>query len=76
MLLKRVWDGLLKMMDSLRFILLILGLAGLWMGSQLAVGGFENVARHFGLPRLFIGLTVMAVGPPRVAFVGGVPAGL
>ncbi|MFQ6081114.1 MAG: hypothetical protein ACE5OW_05560 [Candidatus Bathyarchaeia archaeon] len=49
-------------MESLLFIFSILSLVGLWMGSQLAVGGFENVARHFGLSHLFIGLTVVAMG--------------
>ena len=46
----------------LPFILLMIGLAGLFLGSQLAIGGFENIARHFGLSHLFIGLTVVAIG--------------
>ena len=51
------------------FIFLVLGLVGLWIGSQLAVGGFENVARHFGISHLFIGLTVVAIGTslPEIA---------
>lgn len=51
------------------FIFLVLGLLGLWIGSQLAVGGFENVARHFGISHLFIGLTVVAIGTslPEIA---------
>ncbi|MBE0511441.1 calcium/sodium antiporter [Candidatus Bathyarchaeota archaeon] len=48
------------MMEPLIF--LVLGLVGLWLGSQLAVGGFENVARRFRLSHLFIGLTVVAIG--------------
>ena len=48
------------MMEPLIF--LVLGLVGLWIGSQLAVGGFEDVARHFGISHLFIGLTVVAIG--------------
>jgi len=48
------------MMEPLIF--LVLGLLGLWLGSQLAVGGFEDVARHFGISHLFIGLTVVAIG--------------
>ncbi|MCK4633330.1 calcium/sodium antiporter [Candidatus Bathyarchaeota archaeon] len=43
-------------------IFLVLGLVGLLLGSRLAVGGFENVARHFGISHLFIGLTVVAIG--------------
>jgi len=55
------------MMEPLIF--LMLGLVGLWLGSQLAVGGFENVARHFGISHLFIGLTVVAIGTslPEIA---------
>jgi len=55
---------------------LMLGSLGLWLGSQLAVGGFEDVARRFGISHLFIGLTVVAVGTIDVAFVGGVLVGL
>ena len=40
----------------------MIGLAGLFLGSQLAISGFENIARHFGLSHLFIGLTVVAIG--------------
>lgn len=46
----------------LPFILLMIGLVVLFLGSQLAIGGFENIARHFGLSHLFIGLTVVAIG--------------
>ena len=55
------------MMEPLIF--LVLGLVGLWLGSQLAIGSFENVARHFGISHLFIGLTVVAIGTslPEIA---------
>ena len=53
------------MMEPLVF--LMLGLVGLWLGSQLAVGGFEDMARRFGISHLFIGLTVVAVGTLGVA---------
>jgi cation:H+ antiporter len=50
-------------------IILALGLAGLFLGSQLAIKGFENIAEHFGLSHLFVGLTVVAVGTslPEIA---------
>ncbi|MCW3986500.1 MAG: calcium/sodium antiporter [Candidatus Bathyarchaeota archaeon] len=53
----------------LPLILLMLGLVGLFLGSQLAVRGFENIARHFGLSHLFIGLTIVAIGTslPEIA---------
>ena len=62
------------MMEPLIF--LALGLVGLLLGSRLAVGGFENVGRHFGISHLFIGLTVVAVGTLGIAFVGIVLVGL
>ena len=62
------------MMEPLIF--LMLGLVGLWLGSQLAVTGYENVARRFGRSHLFIGLTVVAVGTLGTAFVGIVLVGL
>ena len=50
-------------------VFLVLGLVGLWLGSQLAIGGFENMASHFGISHLFIGLTVVAIGTslPEIA---------
>jgi cation:H+ antiporter len=55
------------MMELLIF--LALGLLGLWLGSQLSIRGFENVARHFRVSHLFIGLTVVAIGTsmPEIA---------
>ncbi len=60
-------DGLTYMI--LPLILLALGLVGLFLGSQLSVRGFENIARHFGLSHLFIGLTIVAIGTslPEIA---------
>ena len=43
-------------------LFLLLGLGGLFLGSQLAIRGFENIAHHFGVSHLFIGLTVVAIG--------------
>jgi len=53
----------------LPLILLAIGLVGLFLGSQLSVKGFENIARHFGLSHLFIGLTIVAIGTslPEIA---------
>jgi len=53
----------------LPLILLMVGLVGLFLGSQLSVRGFEDIARHFGLSHLFIGLTIVAIGTslPEIA---------
>jgi len=48
----------------------------LWVGSHLAVTSYENVGHRFKLSRMLVGLTVMAVGPLGVAFVGVVLVGL
>jgi cation:H+ antiporter len=43
-------------------VFLLLGIVGLYIGSQLALRGFENIAHHFRVSQLFIGLTVVAIG--------------
>ena len=43
-------------------VFLLLGIVGLFLGSQLAIRGFENIAHRFRVSHLFIGLTVVAVG--------------
>lgn len=41
---------------------LILGLLGLLIGTELIINGSLNIAEHFKLSKLFIGLTVLAIG--------------
>jgi cation:H+ antiporter len=43
-------------------IFLLLGILGLFLGSQLSIRGFENIAHRFRVSHLFIGLTVVAIG--------------
>ena len=43
-------------------ILLILGLIGLVFGAKLVIKGALNLAEHFKISKLFIGLTILAVG--------------
>jgi len=43
-------------------VFLLLGMVGLFLGSQLAIRGFENIAHRFRVSHLFIGLTVVAIG--------------
>ena len=43
-------------------VFLLLGIVGLFLGSQLAIRGFENIAHRFRVSHLFIGLTVVAIG--------------
>ena len=40
----------------------MLGILGLFLGSQLSIRGFEDIAHRFRISHLFIGLTVVAIG--------------
>lgn len=46
----------------LTFTLLLIGLAGLWLGTELAVRATLRIARARGLSQSFVGLTLLAVG--------------
>ncbi len=41
---------------------LILGIAGLWIASEIAISGALNIAEYYKVSRGFIGLTVLAIG--------------
>lgn len=43
-------------------VYLILGLVGLLIGSELVVNGTLNIAKHYKISHLFLGLIVLAVG--------------
>ena len=51
----------MKMLSS-HLLILILGLAGLWLGSDLIVRGAIKIAKRIGLSQTFIGLTILALG--------------
>ena len=44
------------------FLLLILGLGGLWFGAELLIKGAKNIARHLGLSKFFVGLVFVSIG--------------
>ncbi len=48
---------------------LVLGLAGLWLGADLAVKGAIGISRYLRIGGLFIGLTIMSIGTsiPEIA---------
>jgi len=43
-------------------VYLILGLIGLWIGSELITRGSINIARRLKISYMFIGLTILAIG--------------
>lgn len=44
------------------FFYLIIGAAGLWLGSELLVNSAKNIAISFNVPESVIGLTIVAIG--------------
>jgi cation:H+ antiporter len=46
----------------LEILFLIIGLIGLWLSAELAIKGALNIAEHYKISHLFIGLTVFAIG--------------
>ena len=51
------------------FILLIAGLIGLWLGTELTIGGALAIARRHHLSEFFVGLVILSIGSdlPEVA---------
>ncbi len=46
----------------LDLLILILSLAGLWMGAELVIKGALHIADHYKISQLFIGLTILTLG--------------
>ena len=51
------------------FLLLIAGLVGLWLGTELTIGGALAIARRYRLSELFVGLVILSIGSdlPEIA---------
>ena len=51
------------------FILLIAGLIGLWLGTELTIGGALAIARRHQLSEFFVGLVILSIGSdlPEIA---------
>ena len=44
------------------FFYLLIGIAGLWLASEIAISGALHIAERFKISRVFIGLTILAIG--------------
>jgi len=60
----------------LDFFLLILGLAGLWFGTEITIHGAVSIAKRYGVSELIIGLVVLSIGSDLPELSIAVDAGL
>ena len=44
------------------FLILIAGIAGLWLGTELTIGGAMAIARRHQLSEFFVGLVILSIG--------------
>lgn len=51
------------------FLILVAGIAGLWLGTELTVGGALAIARRHKLSEFFVGLVILSIGSdlPEIA---------
>jgi len=58
------------------FLILILGIAGLWLGTELTIGGAMAIARRHQLSEFFVGLVILSIGSDLPELAVAVDAGL
>lgn len=58
------------------FLLLIAGLVGLWLGTELTIGGALAIARRLGLSEFFVGLVILSIGSDLPEIAVAVDAGI
>jgi cation:H+ antiporter len=56
--------------------LLIVGLAGLWIGTELTIRGAVSVAHRFGVPEFIVGVVILSIGSDLPELAIAVDAGL
>jgi len=44
------------------FILMIIGLIGLWIGTSLVIKGALNIANYYELSQVFVGIAILSIG--------------
>ncbi|MFC1688768.1 sodium:calcium antiporter [Pseudomonadota bacterium] len=58
------------------FVLLIAGIAGLWLGTELTIGGALAIARRLQLSEFFVGLVILSIGSDLPELAIAVDAGI
>ena len=58
------------------FLILIGGIAGLWLGTELTIGGAMAIARRHQLSEFFVGLVILSIGSDLPELAVAVDAGL
>jgi cation:H+ antiporter len=58
------------------FLILIAGIAGLWLGTELTIGGAMAIARRQQLSEFFVGLVILSIGSDLPELAVAVDAGL
>ena len=58
------------------FLLLITGIAGLWLGTELTIGGALAIARRHHLSEFFVGLVILSIGSDLPELAIAIDAGI
>jgi cation:H+ antiporter len=58
------------------FLILIVGIAGLWLGTELTIGGALAIARRHNLSEFFVGLVILSIGSDLPEIAIAVDAGI
>ncbi len=60
----------------MHIIILFLGLAGLWIGTELTIRGAVSVAHRFGVPEFIVGVVILSIGSDLPELAIAIDAGL
>jgi len=63
-------------MAPMDFLVLVAGIAGLWLGTELTVGGALAIARRHQLSQFFVGLVILSIGSDLPELAVAVDAGI